>query len=175
MTLSSAPVARSNVEYVLRNVCHPIPLGDAQLFRDGTDVMTKKLLSPIRLLSSQKRYHRGLRSTLLGGHGLGVGVESDADRRMPHQFLHDLEFGTCSPQQCGVRSAKRMPPNPLRDAQLFRDVTDVMTKKLLSPIRFLSSILGAGERPTLRCSIGRSAIPAAQGTDQMIVKRQGFL
>jgi hypothetical protein len=94
------------------------------------------------LIADEKRYHRGLRSTLLGGHGLGVGVESDADRRMPHQFLHDLEFGTCSPQQCGVRSAKRMPPNPLRDAQLFRDGTDVMTKKLLSPIWFLSSILG---------------------------------
>src|SRR5260370_41709596 len=93
------------------------------------------------LIGDEKRYHRGLRSTLLGGHGLGVGVESDADRRMPHQFLHDLKFGTCSPQQCGVRSAKRMPPNPLRDAQLFRDETDVMTKKLLSPILLLSSIL----------------------------------
>ncbi len=129
----------------------------------------------IIIIGDEKRYHRGLRSALFGGHGLGVGVESDADRRMPHQFLHDLEFGTCSPQQCGVRSAKGMPPNPLRDAQLFHDGTDVMTKKLLSPIRLLSSILGTGEHPTLRCSIGRSAIPAAQGTDQMIVKRHGFL
>ena len=72
-------------------------------------------------------------------------------------------------------AAECVPPDPLRDAQLLRDRADVMTKKLLSPIRLLSSILGTGEHPTLHFSIGGSAIPAAQGTDQMIVKRHGFL
>ena len=127
------------------------------------------------LIRDEKRYHRGLRSTLLRGYRLSVGVESDAYRRMPHQFLHYLEFGTRRPEQRGVRPAESMPANPLRDAQLFRDGTDVMPKKLLSPIRVLPSILGTGEHPTLQSSIGCSAMPTPQGADQMIVKRHGFL
>ena len=87
ITLSSAPVARSSVEYVLRKVCHPI-LSDAKLLCNGADVTTKKLLSPIRVPSST---------------------------------------------------------------------------------------LGTGEHPTLRCSIGRSVMPAPQSTDQMIVKWHWFL
>jgi hypothetical protein len=35
-----------------------------------------------------------------------------------------------------------MPPNPIRDAQLFRDGTDVMRKKLLSPTRLLPRFWG---------------------------------
>ena len=92
---------------------------------------------------------------------------------MPHQFLHNLELGPSSAEQGRVCPAECVPPDPLRDAQLLRDDgADVMTKKLLSPIRVLSSILRAGEDPTLRCSIRCSAAPVPQITDQMIVERK---
>jgi hypothetical protein len=94
---------------------------------------------------------------------------------MPHKFLHNLELRTSSAEQRGVCPAEGVPPNPLRDAQSLRDRTDVMTKKLLSPIRVLSPILRAGEHPTLRRSIGCSAPPAPQITDQMIVEGHGLL
>ena len=41
-------------------------------------------------------------------------------------------------------SCGRCAHDPFRDAQLLRDRADVMTKKLLSPIRVLSTILRAG-------------------------------
>jgi hypothetical protein len=68
-----------------------------------------------------------------------------------------------------------VPADPLRDAQLLRDWADVMTKKLLSPIRVLSPILRAAEHPTLGRSMGRSAAPVPQTTHQMIVEGHGFL
>ena len=95
---------------------------------------------------------------------------------MPHEFLHNLEFRTSRAEQPGVCSVEGVPPNPLRDAQFLCDRADVMTKKLLPPIRFLSPILGAGEHPTLRRSIGRSAAaPVPQISDQMIVEGHRFL
>src|SRR3984957_17530670 len=94
---------------------------------------------------------------------------------MPHQFLHNLELGPSGAEQSRVCPAECVPPDPLRDAQLLRDRADVMTKKLLSPIRVLSPILRAGEYPTLRCSIGCSATPVPQIADQMIVEGHGFL
>ena len=36
------------------------------------------------LLPNEKRHHSGLRSALFTGYGLGVGIQSDADRRMSH-------------------------------------------------------------------------------------------
>jgi hypothetical protein len=69
------------------------------------------------LIGDEKRYHRAVCAARFSvGYGLGVGFESDADRRMPHQFLHDLEFGTCSSQQLEYVLRNVMPPNPLRDA-----------------------------------------------------------
>ena len=65
--------------------------------------------------------------------------------------------------------------NPLCDTQPLRRGADVVTKKLLSPIWGFSSFLGTGEHPTLRRLKGRSAMPAPQGTDQIIVERYGFL
>ena len=59
-----------------------------------------------------------LGSPLLGSHRLRVGVQSDTDRRMPHQFLHDLELRTGRPEERGVGSPKSMPPNSFRDPQV---------------------------------------------------------
>src|SRR3984957_11337349 len=94
---------------------------------------------------------------------------------MPHQFLHNLELGPSSAEQGRVCPAECVPPDPLRDAQFLRDRANVMTKKLLSPIRVLSPILRAGEHPTLRRSIEYSAAPVPQITDQMIMEGHGFL
>src|SRR5258708_38156103 len=94
---------------------------------------------------------------------------------MPHQFLHHLQFRTRCTEKCRVGSAKCVPTNPLCDAQPLGRRTDVVTKKLLSPIWGFSSFLGTGEHPTLRRSKWCSAMPAPQGTDQLIVERYGFL
>src|SRR5580704_10818277 len=94
---------------------------------------------------------------------------------MPHQFLHHLELGPGSAEQGRVCPSECVPPDPLRDAKLLRDWADVMTKKLLSPIRVPSPILRAGEHPTLWRLIGRSAAPVPQITDQMIMEGHGFL
>src|SRR6266446_9320993 len=93
---------------------------------------------------------------------------------MPHQFLHHLQFRTSCTEKCRVGSAECVATNPLCDAQPLRRGADVVTKKLLSPIWGFSSFLGTGEHPTLRRSKGRSAMPAPQGTDQIIVERYGF-
>src|SRR6202051_2949829 len=94
---------------------------------------------------------------------------------MAHQLLHNLELGPSSAEQSRVCPAECVPPDPLRDAQSLRDRADVMTKKLLSPIRVLSPILRAGEHPTLRRFIGRSAPPVPQTTDQIVVEGHGLL
>jgi len=94
---------------------------------------------------------------------------------MPHEFLHNLEFRTSRAEQPGVCSVEGVPPNPLRDAQFLCDRADVMTKKLLPPIRVLSPILRAGEYPTLRRSIECSTAPVPQLTDQVIVEGHRFL
>jgi hypothetical protein len=65
---------------------------------------------------------------------------------MTHQFLHNLELRLGSTEQGRACPAECAPPDPLRDAQFLRDRADVMTKRLLSPIRILSTILRAGER-----------------------------
>src|SRR5580704_10097886 len=94
---------------------------------------------------------------------------------MPHQLLHNLELGPSSAEQGRVCPAECVPPDPLFDAQLLRDRANVMTKKLLSPIRVLPPILRAGEHPTLRRSIGCSTAPVPQITDQVIVEGHRFL
>src|ERR1700722_5979097 len=94
---------------------------------------------------------------------------------MPHQFLHNLELAPSSAGQGRVGPGEGGPPYALRDAQVLRDRANVMTKKLLSPLRVLSPILRAGEHPTLRRSIKCSAAPVPQITDQMIVEGHGFL
>src|ERR1700733_4459595 len=94
---------------------------------------------------------------------------------MPHQFLHNLELGPSSAEQGRVGPAECVPPDALRDAQLLRDRANVMTKKLLPPIRVLSPILRAGEYPTLRRSIECSTAPVPQLTDQVIVEGHRFL
>jgi len=94
---------------------------------------------------------------------------------MSHQFLHNLQLRSSSAEQGGIGCAESVPANPPRDAQILRDRADVMTKKLLSPVWLLSSILRAGEHPTLRRSIRCSTLPVPQITDQMIVEGHGFL
>jgi hypothetical protein len=69
--------------------------------------------------------------------------------------------------RCAIQSASLCP--------VLANRLDVMTKKLLSPIRVLSPILRDGEHPTLGSSIGRSAAPVPQIADQMIVEGHGFL
>jgi hypothetical protein len=46
---------------------------------------------------------------------------------MPHQFLHDLEFGTCSTEQRGIRPTKRVPPDALDDTYPLGGGTNMMT------------------------------------------------
>jgi hypothetical protein len=58
---------------------------------------------------------------------LGVRVQRDTDCRMPHQFLHDLEFGTCSTEQRGIRPTKSVPPDALDDTYPLGGGTNMMT------------------------------------------------
>ena len=94
---------------------------------------------------------------------------------MPHQFPHDLEFGTCSTEQRGIRPTKSVPPDALDGTYPLGGGTNMMTKKLLSPIWTLSSLLRTGEHPTLGRLIERSAFPILQNPDQMIVQRHKLL
>jgi hypothetical protein len=96
--------------------------------------------------------------TLLCGHRLGVRVQRDTDCRMPHQFLHDLEFGTSSPEQRGIRPTKSMPPDGLDDTYPLGGGTNMMTKKLLSPIWALSSLLRTWRTPNSRRCVGALSI-----------------
>ena len=71
-------------------------------FNVGPRVVLRFLVYPLGGLAllpgEEKREHGSLRGPLLGSHRLRVGVQSNADRRMAHQFLHDLELRTGRPE-----------------------------------------------------------------------------
>jgi hypothetical protein len=46
---------------------------------------------------------------------------------MPHQLLHDLEFGTCITEQRGIRPTKSVPPDALDDIYPLGGGTNMMT------------------------------------------------
>lgn len=59
-----------------------------------------------QLRRKHQRHHSRLRSVLGGRHRLSIDVQRGSQRRMPHQFLHHLEFRADAPQKRRVGPPK---------------------------------------------------------------------
>lgn len=72
-----------------------------------------------QLRRKHQRHHSRLRSVLGGRHRLSIDVQRGSQRRMPHQFLHHLEFRADAPQKRRV-GPKSMPSDAFFNSIVFR-------------------------------------------------------
>lgn len=87
-----------------------------------------------QLRRKHQRHHSRLRSVLGGRHRLSIDVQRGSQRRMPHQFLHHLEFRADAPQKRRVGPPKSMPSRRVFQFHCFsppaerRDAAEVLAK-----------------------------------------------